>query len=89
MGRIVAIGGGGLTDIRPLHKHTLGLTAKENPNVLFIPTASRDNEEYIEAFNKSFKELGCEVKTLELVKNKAAIEEADSLLEWADLVYVG
>ena len=47
MGRIVAIAGGDLLSTRQLNIHTIKLSNKRNPNVLFIGTASQDAEGYM------------------------------------------
>lgn len=46
MGRILAIAGGDLLSTRELNVHTIKLTNRTNPNVLFIGTASYDAEGY-------------------------------------------
>lgn len=61
MGRIVAIAGGDLLSTRKLNLHTIQLSNKANPHVLFVGTASYDAEGYIEAITKEWTSLGCEV----------------------------
>ncbi len=89
MGRIVAIAGGDLSSTRELNIHTIKLANKTNSNVLFIGTASCDAEGYIEAITKEWSNLGCEVKSLCLVSKSYNSNEIDSLLSWADIIYVG
>ena len=89
MGRIVAIAGGDLSSTRELNIHTIKLTNNANPNVLFIGTASRDAEGYIEAITKEFDFLKCEVKALCLCSKEYDDKGIDSLLSWADIIYVG
>lgn len=89
MGRIVAIAGGDLTSTRELNIHTIKLTDKINPNVLFIGTASRDAEEYIEVITKEFKLLNCEVKSLCICSKSHDEKEVESLISWADIIYIG
>lgn len=89
MGRIVAIAGGDLSSTRELNIHTVELTNKTKPNVLFIGTASHDAEGYIEAITKEFNLLKCEVKSLCLCSKKYDDKEIDNLLSWADIIYVG
>ena len=64
MGRIVAIASGDLLSTRPLNKYAVKLAKKQNPNVLFIGTASQDAQEYRDIFTKEYNKLGCEVKCL-------------------------
>ena len=57
---IVGLGGGGDTVERTdkLYEHILGLSGKEHPNVLFIPTASAEHPEYIVWFYERFATRG-------------------------------
>ena len=52
-GQVIAIGGGGFGR-NPKHnkieKYILGQTEKDNPNVVFLPTASAEDESYIVNF---------------------------------------
>ena len=89
MGRIVAIAGGDLTSTEKLNMHTIKLSNKTNPNVLFIGTASGDAKDYIEEIKTAFHLLGCEVKALCLCSDDPDNNETDSLLSWADIIYVG
>ena len=89
MGRIVAIAGGDLSTTRELNIHTIKLSNKQNPNVLFIGTASRDADGYIEAITKEFKFLKCEVKSLCLCSKNYDEKGIDTLLSWSDIIYVG
>ena len=89
MGRIVAIAGGDLLSTRQLNTHTIKLSNKRNPNVLFIGTASHDAEGYIESITKEYTFLGCNVKSLCLVTNIYSDDEIDEFLSWANIIYVG
>lgn len=89
MGRIVAIAGGDLSSTKELNIHTIKLTNKANPNVLFIGTASKDAQGYREAITREYHCFGCEVKSLCLVSKSYEDKEIDVLLSWADIIYVG
>ena len=89
MVRIVAIGGGTLKSIEPLSRYAMKLTTKDKPKVLFVPTASRDDEKYIKEFCERFEALNCEVKVLELTKKHYSDKEIDSNLDWMDMVFIG
>lgn len=89
MGRIVAIAGGDLDSIRNLNMHALSLTKKENPNALFIGTASRDSESYVQSITQEYNRCGCEAKSLCLVTKSYTSAEIDALLAWADIIFVG
>ena len=58
--QIVGIGGGGASDIqtRALLAHIVGLTGVEQPNVLFVPTATGDASEGIVRFYELYRGLG-------------------------------
>ena len=88
MGRIVAIASGDLLSTRPLNKYAVKLAKKQNPNVLFIGTASQDAQEYRDIFTKEYNKLGCEVKCLCLMSAPGE-DTIDHLLQWADIIYVG
>lgn len=89
MGRIVAIAGGNLSSTRPLNIHAIELSGKNNPHVLFVGTASNDAEGYIENITKEYTSLSCNVQALCLVAKTYTESEIDSLLSWADIIYVG
>ncbi len=89
MGRIAAIAGGNLKSTEALNRYALSMTSKDKPNVLFVPTASRDDQKYIKEFKDAFTALNSEVKTLELVRGSYTDSEIDKLLAWSDLIYVG
>jgi dipeptidase E len=57
---IVGLGGGGDTREQTdrLYEYVLALTGKERPRVLFIPTASAENTEYIVWFYERFARSG-------------------------------
>ena len=89
MGRIVAIAGGDLESTRQLNRYTIRLSGKENPNVLFLGTASDDAVPYINNFTTAFTKLKCNVKCLNLVSENYDQLKTDALFNWADIVYVG
>jgi peptidase E len=53
---IVGLGGGGDTpeQNRRLHDYVLGLTGKERPRLLWVPTAAADSDEYTVWFYETF-----------------------------------
>ena len=89
MGRIVAIGGGDLESNQPIHKFILEMEHKESHNFLFVGTASRDAEGYIDSIKNTFEPLRCCVKALCLSTREYTQEEIDECLQWADIIYVG
>ena len=89
MGRIVAIAGGDLKTTHKINQYIVALTKKENPNFLFIGTASCDAEEYISKIHDEFESLGCRVKELSIATKRYSENEIDYLLNHADIIYVG
>lgn len=89
MGRIVAVSGGDLSSTELLNKHTVKLTNKAEPEVVFISTASGDDEGYIAAVTDAFRRLNCKVKALRLCSGEYDSRETDALLSRADIIYVG
>ena len=89
MGRIVAIGGGELDTTHSINEYIVKLAGKKNANFLFIGTASHDAEGYISAIQKEFESLGCTVSALRLTTGNYTDVEIDSILNQADIIYVG
>ena len=89
MGRLVAIGGGSLKSTEGINRYTLKLTKTDTPKVLFVPTAHRDDSKYIDEFKATFEALGAQVSTLELTKREYTESQIDTLLNDADMIYVG
>ncbi len=89
MGRIVAIGGGELNTTHRINKYIVDLAKKKNPHFLFIGTASHDSECYIACIRLEFENLGCVVNALCLTSENYTDEQINSLLNQADIIYVG
>lgn len=89
MGRIVAVGGGELDTTHSINEYIVKLAGKEKANLLFIGTASHDSEGYISAIQKEFESLGCTVSALSLTTETYTDEEINSILNQADIIYVG
>lgn len=100
--KIVAIGGGNNSDIKKngnpqiyeqeaIDKEIISLTNKINPNVLFVSHAS-DAELEIASYNKIVntysRMYSCPIKLLSIDMLKEN-ELTKSLVDWADIIYVG
>ncbi|MCR5705205.1 MAG: Type 1 glutamine amidotransferase-like domain-containing protein [Acholeplasmatales bacterium] len=59
---------------------------KENPNILLIPAAAKDNDKSLKNLGTLFKDYKCNTKFLLLYKDPNGIDES---LEWADILYFG
>ena len=88
-GHIIAIGGGGFgrnPNHRKIEKYILDLTGKERPNVVFFPTASAENQDYIIKFYKCFTKMSCELSHVTFFQRTPRL---DSIINKADVIYVG
>ncbi len=89
---IVAIGGGEIRQLKTLaiDKEIVSLTGKKHPQLLFIPTANSDSENYMQAIEKIYgKKLGCKIDNLLLLRKKPSGKEIKEKILSADIIYVG
>lgn len=89
---VFSIGGGdiGSLETLALDRMFVERTGKERPNVLFVPTASDDSIEYVDAFTRLYGGiLGCGTDALRLWGSDGDAEKAESKLRSADAIYVG
>ncbi len=89
---IIAIGGGSLKKKQtlPIDRFIVKLTGRKSPRTLFIPTASEDEAEYCEAFDRVYGNLlGCRTDHLLLYRRSEDRAAAAEKIEAADLIYVG
>lgn len=92
MGSIVAIGGGEISKFSTLliDREIVRMSKKEDPRVLFIPTASGDEEAYWESFNHTYQnKLNCNTEVLRLIKEQPSFTEIQSKILNSDIIYVG
>lgn len=90
--KIVAIGGGEIAkhETLTIDKRIIKLTGKKRPKVLFIPTASSDDESYCQKVFKYYgEELGCKVSILYLCSGIVSKKEIKNSILGADIIYVG
>ncbi|MBM3894016.1 peptidase E [Candidatus Dependentiae bacterium] len=86
---IIAIGGAGFSRVGfAVERYLLEQTGKQNPKVLFIPTASGDGPYYITLFYETFNQLPCIPRHLSLFSLPKNIDLERFVLEH-DLIYVG
>lgn len=88
---IIAIGGGEVSQNQTydIDKFIVESSKKENPHFLFIPTASKDADAYIETISNLYESLGCKTDTLYLSNAKVNKEEVNQKIENVDIIYVG
>jgi dipeptidase E len=86
---IVAIGGGSFEETRSLDERIVELSCAARPRALFIPTASRDDQDYIDRFSEAYSTLGCTIEVLEVANSELPGAGESEKIRRADLVYVG
>ena len=84
--RIVACGGREVW-YPQLIDHVLSFSKRERPKVLFLPTASGDNEMYMRLFRFAFGGRQCDLDVLQLFSR--TVDDVDSLIRDQDVVMVG
>lgn len=90
MKAIVAIGGGkSLKATTSIDKRIVELSHKENPNLLFLPTASGDDSSYFDNVKAHFSQWGCRSDVLYLLKENPSSQMIQEKILGADIIYVG
>ena len=96
MKKLFAIGGGEIgrpgypIETTAIDKEIIKQSGKKDPKLLFIPTASKDAEGYIQTVQNYFgKKLGCKVDTLLTVNETPSLNTIKSKILNADIIYVG
>jgi dipeptidase E len=98
MGMVVAIGGGQIgrpgTDIpvetAEIDSEIIRLSGKNQPKLLFVPTAASDAESYCDAVRQHFGgRMGCTVDILYLINDPQTRNEVEKKVLSADIIYVG
>jgi dipeptidase E len=89
---IVAIGGGNIRTrgTAAIDREIIRLSHKENPKLLFIPTASSNAEPYWQHIQEYFGGfVKCETDVLFLIREKPSREQIQRKIASADVIYVG
>lgn len=86
-GMIIAIGGGFDFEetFRPLLDKCMAHVNKEEPKMLFLPTAHKDELEEKEEVVTWFENAGCQTDVL--LVSKSTKEEIENKIAWADIIY--
>lgn len=95
--KIIAIGGGRIMGPKDRLPQTLSideeivkLCGRKNPRLLFVATASLDDEDYCQRIDEHFgKRLGCRINTLLLYRNRPNHKVIRQLILNTDIIYVG
>lgn len=89
---IFAIGGGEIAqgETRAIDREIVKAIDSDDPQVLFLPTASGDADGYVEKFESYYGDrLGCDVDVLRLVGETQINAESAQKIGAADAIYVG
>ena len=96
MGKIVAIGGGEIgrpgtvVETLDIDLEIIRLSGRQQPKLLFVPTATSDSELYCDVVRQHFGgRLHCEVDTLCLLHNRQTKKEIEEKILSSDIIYVG
>lgn len=101
--KIIAIGGGEirgwnfktkdhnqkLYQTENIDKEIVRLSGKNNPKLLFIGTASKENPIYFDAIKKIYEKLGCIVEPLNILNENINIEAIKQKVLSIDIIYIG
>lgn len=89
--KIIAIGGHSLRRGRDcsISQRIVKLSGKISPHILFIPTASRDDQAYIAKFIDHYTHFKASVDLLCLYSTQLTVSEMQQKIDQADVVYVG
>jgi dipeptidase E len=89
---IVAIGGGEIRrkGTEDIDREIIRLSNRPHPNVLFIPTASSDSDNYWRSFAEYFGDfLKCKTDVLRLIDTPPSAQQIERKIFSADIIYVG
>lgn len=99
MGKLVCIGGGEIPRIKngirlpyetkEIDEEIVRISEKENPNLLFIGTASSNSYDYFLTIKEVFEKLGCNVSNLDLLKNDLDMKQIREIILNTDIIYIG
>ena len=87
--QVIAIGGGGFgrSPQNPtIERYIVEQSPKDRPKILFIPTASAEDQRYVVNYYTCFSKLSCEPTHLSLFQRTP---DLGSLLAKQDIIYVG
>ncbi|MCD7827358.1 MAG: peptidase E [Clostridiales bacterium] len=91
MSTIAAIGGGRYDngEIFPILMHTVSLSGKQEPNLLYVPTAGFDYIIGDEVIADMFRQCGCKIGTLFLTDVRLTEADIRRKIMGADIIYAG
>ena len=91
MGTIIALGGGNFAngEMRSVAEKIIEYSGRQNPKVLFLPTAGFDDMNGDEPIRGTFLSLGCTFEPLLLTDASLTREQIEEAILSCDIVYAG
>lgn len=91
MSYIIGLGGGRYSDgeMRNVAEYIVSLAKKDNPALLFVPTAGFDDINGDEDILDTYKDLGCSVDILFLTDESLTPADIENKIMGSDIIYVG
>ena len=89
MRQIIAIGGGGFGRViknLKIENYIKSQCKSDSPKICFIPTATGDDNQYIENFYKAFDSIGCKTSHIDFFKRTINLVEH---IKKQDIIFVG
>ena len=80
-----------LYQTKKIDEFIVNLSQKKKPNLLFIGTASKENEVYFNAIKDIYEKLGCQVSSLDVLSPliDMRIDDIRQKLFSSDIIYIG
>jgi peptidase E len=90
MRKIVACGRGRVTQLPPIRKEVIALTGKKHPSVLYLGTATYDEESAFTLQTQGFADEGCKVSQLKITEltEIPSKNEIESTILGSDIILV-
>ena len=79
---------GTIYDLKEIDKSIRKLSINNNPKLLFIGTASKENPHYFNAIKNIYESTGCIVDELKIIDNYNKEDSFKKVLD-ADIIYIG
>ncbi|KAL3782504.1 hypothetical protein HJC23_013433 [Cyclotella cryptica] len=87
--KIVAAGKPGALQLQPIFDKVIELSGSELPKLLYIGTASFDRTDKFNNCTKRFRDIGCEVRRLDVSENESvpSLEDMrEMVVDWAEVI---
>lgn len=91
MSSLIAIGGGSFQrgETLEIDRYAVQRTNKQHPTIVFLPTASKDDQGYAKRFKQYARSMHCEVQVLRLFHTKLSRAQVKEVIFACDMLYLG